>query len=159
MAMTTSHRLMLGILALAAGLSAAHLVCCGRPRPAAAGPEEGDPTSWRGSPAPAQVKVAERRAREKRQVIRELLRGELTLLEAAAWFRYLSDNPSECPCPFREQFPGRSDGEKACRHVIQWVRATWDCQGNKSQDAAILARFQAELDALLAKSPAIELPW
>jgi hypothetical protein len=157
--MIASLRLMLGLFALAAGLSGVPLAFRGQQGPAQAGGDRGARASWTLAPAPEETKVILRRMREKTEVIEELLRGELTLLEAAAWFRFLNDNPPDCPCPFREQFPGRSDGEKACRSVLRWLTTTVCDRGEQKPSSEVLARLQTELDALLTERAAVDLPW
>jgi hypothetical protein len=103
--------------------------------------------------------VVAARLKEKERVVARLRDGELTLLEAAAWFRFLNDNPPEHPAVFRTRFPGRSDGEKACRQVIAWVKTTLFRTVPESQAASEVSRLEAELAALLAEHEHIELPW
>src|SRR5262249_29954001 len=62
-----------------------------------------------------------RRMRMKATVVRQLLGGELTLLDAAAAFRILNDAQANDD-PWRA-FQGGSDGEKLCRQVIYWADA------------------------------------
>jgi hypothetical protein len=103
--------------------------------------------------------VASERIRAKSRVVSGLLEGEMTLVEAAAWFRFVNDNPPEYPCLFRETITGRSDGEKACRQVIYWVRARLRAEMTASQADLVLCRLQGDLDTLLAQDDAVELPW
>jgi hypothetical protein len=65
--------------------------------------------------------VTASRIQAKRGVVEQLLHHELTLFEAAAWFRYFNENPPDCQDDYRKNWPGRSDGEKVCRQVINWV--------------------------------------
>ena len=53
----------------------------------------------------------------RNQVVDRLLEGELTLIQAAAWFRYLNENPPRLASDYRGQWPGDSDGEKLCRVI------------------------------------------
>jgi hypothetical protein len=106
-----------------------------------------------------QAVVASRRLKEKERVVARLRAGELGLLEAAAWFRFLNDNPPEYPSAFRARYPGRSDGEKACRQVIAWVKTELYYTVPESQAASEVRRLEAELAALLAEHEHIELPW
>jgi hypothetical protein len=106
-----------------------------------------------------QVRISLERIHAKGQVVERLADGELTLVEAAAWFRYLNDNPPGFPARFRELHPGRSDGEKACRQVIQWVELHLVVRMPKSQTTALAGRLRAELDQLLAERGEIALPW
>ena len=72
------------------------------------------------SPA-EESEIVHERIKAKNRVVARLLAKEISLLEAAAWFRYLNDNPPERPCDFRRMMPGASDGEKACRQVVEWA--------------------------------------
>ena len=109
-----------------------------------------------GEPTPEQFRAIQARVEAKTAVIDRLLSGEVSLLEAAAWFRQLNDSPPEYPSDFRERCPGDGDGEKACRQVITWLetRARWD--GGAAALAA--ARYRSELYEMLARG-AVELPW
>lgn len=105
------------------------------------------------------IDVAIKRVIAKRKVIRRLVAREITLLEAAAWFRHLNDNPAQYPSHFRSHFLGASDGEKAARQVILWVQTQLSHTTPKSEADAIVARLKNELNELLARDPLIELPW
>jgi hypothetical protein len=103
--------------------------------------------------------IARRRIRAKNKVVKQLLAGEMSLAEAAAWFRFVNDNPPEFRCDFRSTMPGRCDGEKACRQVISWVEGELPNRMPLSQADLVLCRLQGELDALLARGDRVELPW
>ena len=104
-------------------------------------------------------RVIQQRLVAKNRVIDSLLAEEMNLQEAAAWFRFLNDNPPEFPCDFRERTPGRDEGEKACRQVLQWVRTRLPLQLPESQGTALVHHLESQLDALLADSDSVELPW
>jgi hypothetical protein len=108
---------------------------------------------------PEEGRITAERIRAKNKVVARLLAEEINLLEAAAWFRFLNDNPPEYPCRFRQTMPGGSDGEKACRQVISWVEVKVREQMPQSQADLVLWGLQGELDGLLAYSESIELPW
>jgi hypothetical protein len=111
------------------------------------------------SEAADQAEIFKQRARARSQVVKRLLQDDLTLLEAAAWFRFLGDNPPELPDDFRKRYPGDSDGEKACRKVICWAQALLRLPGANSQTADRLQRLEDELDSLCARTGTVELPW
>jgi hypothetical protein len=102
--------------------------------------------------------VATQRINSKSRIVKQLIAGELTFLEAGAWFRYLNDNPPDCRMDFRKRWPGASDGEKACRQVISFVQADWG-YASPSEKAALVAKLEDELKTRLAESGVIELPW
>jgi hypothetical protein len=95
--------------------------------------------------------------RIKDEVVQRFLRGELTLLEAAAHFHNLS---LTSPLPgnrYLEYLPGDSATEKSCRQVIVWVRAALSANQDP-QGEAIVAELQAELDAHIRDNGPPELP-
>jgi hypothetical protein len=106
-----------------------------------------------------EIRIADDRATRKTEVIDRLLAGELALLEAAAWFRHLNDNPPHCPCDFRRLHRGASDGEKACRQVLEWARCAAATRHTSGVAAKILARLERELEERAATDEPIELPW
>jgi hypothetical protein len=101
--------------------------------------------------------IARRRLAAKEQVIRRLLDGQLTLLEAAAWFGYVSDNPPDCPercCVQRND----SRGEKLCRQVIGWAGTKARERMSWSEAAEIVRSLEAELNDHLARHGTVKLP-
>lgn len=104
--------------------------------------------------------VSVQRSIAKDQVIGRLMAGELSLVEAAAWFRYLNDNPAEHPMDYRYHETGDSDEEKLCRQVIAWVRNRLQAESaSDSQIEVVVGRLERELDARLARDGRVELPW
>jgi hypothetical protein len=102
--------------------------------------------------------VTRRRIEAKQKVIRQLVEGRLALLEAAAWFRYLNENPSDCQDGYRTAWPGHSDEEKLCRQVIGWVEVEVRERSSLSQAEEMTRRLEAELDGHLARDGAVKLP-
>lgn len=111
------------------------------------------------APASRSSRMALQRIENKMRIIQNLLDGELTLLEAAAWFRFLNENPPEHRVDISNFWPGASDGEKACRQVIGFARAKLVQTTSASDADATLARLEDELNQHLAGCPIIELPW
>jgi hypothetical protein len=145
------------LLVLAAALSGAGLAWSGWTRLMKPAPK---PTARALVMAPTEEsEILSQRLRAKNRIVERLLAGELNLLEAAAWFRHLEDNPLWLRVDFRSANPGRSDGEKACRQVIRWVSKRLAGQMPTSQAELVLCQLQAELDTLLADSDTVELPW
>ena len=103
--------------------------------------------------------VAYERIKAKDKVTDRLLANELSLLEAASWFRYLNDNPTKYPSDFRKFWNGASDGEKSCRQVIAWARTRLLTRMPPSQADLAVAPLDAELRRLLCDNEVIELPW
>jgi hypothetical protein len=94
-------------------------------------------------------------AEMKRHIIEDVMRGELTLLEAAAEFRAAeADLPPEVVGPTLQVFPGQSYEEQLCRKVIRHVQAFHD----RSQRRLLVAeRFKAELEEHLHKHGTVRL--
>jgi hypothetical protein len=101
--------------------------------------------------------VVVRRMALKDTVVRQLIAGDLTLREAAAWFKYLNERPAGCRDHFRERFPGASAEEAACRQVIAWVRADLSLSA-PSRAEAVVRRLEAELLGHLECEGKVELP-
>jgi hypothetical protein len=77
------------------------------------------------------------RTRRKQTVLRRLVAGQLTLLEAAAYFRVLDRAaPPFCWEQFRLQHPGACDDERHCREVINFLYVT--IRGSDSHGAEVL---------------------
>jgi hypothetical protein len=143
------------LLAGAAGLASLAAVLAWR----AGLPADAEAVSGLVLPPPAEIRLTTARIEAKDAVVDRLLAGEITLLEAAAWFRQVCDNPPDYRVDFRRNFAGDSDGEKACRHVIAWVNArVWSLHGQAQAELAE-QKYQRELDSMLATGRPIELPW
>jgi hypothetical protein len=157
-AVNTFSRSGTSLLALAVGLTVAGLTWVGWTR--ALGPTQPRAAGQHLLlPCSEEVKVQQQRIRAKAEVVDRVLARELSLAEAAAWFRFFNDNPPECRDDFRRCIPGRSDGEKACRQVIGWARARLNCRLPDSPTAAAVARLEDELTALLTEGEVVQLPW
>jgi hypothetical protein len=100
-----------------------------------------------------------RRIAAKNAVADRLVDDELTLADAAAWFRYFNETPPHCATDYRSAWPGDSDGEKLCRHVIGWVESRLVQFRTPSEIGLIVSRLEEQLCVLLAQKEAVELPW
>src|SRR5262249_28735660 len=109
-------------------------------------------------PPGEQFEVLRRRSAARDQVVERLLAGELSLTQAAAWVRYLNDNPPELRV-YLYYLPRKSDGGKPCRPVIEWVGSYLLPRGTpQSQSRAALDPLEGELQRLLAEYDEIALP-
>jgi hypothetical protein len=100
-----------------------------------------------------------RRIAAKDQVTDRLLAGDLTLLQAAAWFRRLNDDPPHLPTDY-SKLPGESEEEKVCRQVIAWAGHRLGLQGVAASEAdGTVRRLEDELDGRLRRDGRVELPW
>jgi hypothetical protein len=83
------------------------------------------------------------RIRERSRIINELLAGRLTFFDAASLFLHINREQAADHLP--SNIPGRTEEERACRHVILWVRATLQNDSPKRAQWEV-AQMEAELD-------------
>jgi hypothetical protein len=118
-----------------------------------------DPNTFRLlEPPPEETVIASRRISAKTCVIEKLRAGELTLLEAAAWFRRLNAEPPSRPDRNWERLPGDTPNEKLCRQVIRWVDATLYNRAPASEIATFTCRLEEELNSHLVANGTVLLP-
>src|SRR5262249_10853620 len=93
------------------------------------------------------------------EVCRKLAAGKLTLLEAAAWFRYF-DTQAPAECLDAVVYPGGSEGERQCRKVIDFAELAFaqDADRVAERTAALRARLTARLQEYLSRNGIIVLP-
>ena len=85
----------------------------------------------------------------KEEVLHELLAEQITLVEAAEEFRRLDQTPVESIQRAPEYSTGRTEGERYCREVIQWVR--FEPEDNPpGRMERIARRLEAELEVYLS---------
>ena len=97
-----------------------------------------------------------RRALEKDRLAGEVIEGRLSLVDAAARYRDLDEQPPPFSWSnFRSAYPGDSDDERHCRAVIVFVRA--ELASRPGADPAVVGRLEAELHDLLNRGE-IRLP-
>jgi len=122
-----------------------------RPR---ARPEEGR----NHAPPSPDVEILRRRISAKDQVVDQLLAGELSLAQAAARFKCLNEDPPHLRVPIY-LWPGKSEGEKVCRQVINWIESRYQSQGMTLSEAqAAVSPFERELKRLMDENGEIHLP-
>jgi hypothetical protein len=97
------------------------------------------------------------RIRRKERLVRNLLDGQMSLLQAAAGFHALDRLPPAVnQNVFRLVHPGTSDEERQCRAVIAWVRHRLDKE-DPCLSLAMGRRLEDELQARLRHGP-LRLP-
>jgi hypothetical protein len=62
------------------------------------------------------------RFQQRRQIIDNLMAGRLELFAAAAAFQQLNQQDPVVEKEVVREFPRMSPGERACRHVLRWVK-------------------------------------
>jgi hypothetical protein len=93
----------------------------------------------------------------KDAAVEKLLRGEMTLIEAAAWFRSLHDDTRTWRHPFYPR-PEHDDGESWCREVINWAETKMHAEHWASHADAMRQRLEAELQEQLECYGTVILP-
>ncbi|SRR5579883_451434 len=104
-----------------------------------------------------EVQTSLERLHSKETVVGALIRGEKTLLEAAAVFRSLYDDPKSWHYPLLSR-PSREDGESWCRVVIEWTESKLHDEQSSSRADAVRQRLEAELQRELASQGTVKLP-
>jgi hypothetical protein len=108
--------------------------------------------------SPLEAQIAMRRVKEKTEVIRRLRRGELTLFEAAAWFRHINNEPPEYSNTTWQRLPGNCNNEKVCRQVLYWVTGQLVGRAPQSEINALLERLEGELQQHIVEHGSVILP-
>jgi hypothetical protein len=96
-----------------------------------------------------QCEIIRYRCAAKEQVVRDVLARRLTLLEAASEFRSLNAEPPDFPSPPPDECFGRTENERYCRLVLDWVRSASE-DLTPSQADEILRLLEEELETHLA---------
>jgi hypothetical protein len=95
--------------------------------------------------------------RSKNTAAEALSRGEMTLIDAAAFFRSQYEDPKSWHHPHRPR-PRLEDGESWCRFVIHWTETKIRQEHSASRAAAVRQRLEAELQRQLAYHGTVKLP-
>jgi hypothetical protein len=95
--------------------------------------------------------VVLQRCAAKAIIIRDLIEGRLTLVQAAGGFHDLNRANPDVPNSIElDPFPDASEGESLCRQVISWVKA--ERGGNRSpQASSVIQDLEAQLQDLLKR--------
>ncbi len=84
------------------------------------------------------------RGNAKVLVVRDLLDGRLTLIQAAVWFKELNDQPAEFPSALHLRPTAVAEAELTCLQVIQWANVEM-ASYSRSQRDAVLHRLREEM--------------
>ncbi len=89
--------------------------------------------------------VVNARTRKRQQIVKELAAGELSLLDAAGYFKQL--NKDSNLLNLLDHYSGATDNEHVCWQVIFWLDAfsTSELGVSASQKDEVLRRVEAEL--------------
>jgi hypothetical protein len=109
-------------------------------------------------PADDRTAVRVRRIDRKMVVVRRLLDGDLTLVEAGALFRDLNACPSGMEDVSWHDLPGADDGERQCRQVIAWARAEMVNACSPDELQTNMARLERELEEHVTAHNGVTLP-
>jgi hypothetical protein len=109
-------------------------------------------------PPPEAALILTRRINAKSCIMEKLRAGELTLLDAAGWFRRLNAEPPTYPDHHWQRMPGDTPDEKICHQVIRWVDAYFYDRAPASEVAALIHRLEKELQDHRAANGTVKLP-
>ncbi len=103
-----------------------------------------------------QAQLSADRVSSKGEIAEALKNGQMTLLEAAAYFRWLHEDLQSWHHPFRPR-PELNDGASWCREVIEWTDRYTSTQPTANQPSALRQRLEAELQEVLKKQDRLTL--
>lgn len=102
------------------------------------------------------VERIDQRAAVRQRLVEELIAGERTLIEVAAWFDDLNREVRGVDIELA-RFPGDSHGERVCRQVIRWAAGVAK-DHSAGFVAEVTARLESDLDRHLREHGSVELP-
>ena len=101
--------------------------------------------------------VSVRRLQAKSAVSQKLIDGEISLWEAAAWFRDISRATATTDDAAAPEDAGKPEAERFCRQAIRWAGATaHTISAERSEE--VVALLQAQLDERLRRDGEVALP-
>jgi hypothetical protein len=100
--------------------------------------------------------IVNRRIRAKVMIVREVVAGQLSLLEAAAWFRDVNAADPDYAC-IQCLFPGKTEPERLCRQVLSWARGELNDRPT-SQAETIQQALEEEFEKLQKRPGGIHFP-
>lgn len=80
----------------------------------------------------------------KDRIAESLIRGELSVVDAAALYRSLYDDPRAWRHPHRPK-PKHDDGETWCREVVEWTVTKVSMERSAREAEVLQRRFETEL--------------
>jgi hypothetical protein len=104
----------------------------------------------------AQDGIALARLRERHAIAEDVISGRQTLAQAAVHFVRLNKTDLGCMKGVRVAFPGGSDAECVCKHVIDCVRVVLEDRGEPCE--VVLNQLHRELRRLLECPGSLTLP-
>jgi len=110
----------------------------------------------RGTKLTRQLNYALERMLAKKRIVRDLIDGRSTLLEAAVRLRDLPYPSENFRSELRKSEGGASDDENLCRHLLSWVPDL--LMDDPGFACSTLTRLQEELDDQLRQYGTVTLP-
>jgi hypothetical protein len=97
------------------------------------------------------------RTEARRAVINYLVDGQLTLLEAAQYFRTLNDSDPEHATSEFDIYEGQTEAEQFCRRVIAYASGEMKLSAPERANQ-VVSRLEVELSEYLARYGRVEWP-
>jgi|SRR5579884_801358 len=93
----------------------------------------------------------------KAKAAEALTKGEMKLIDAAAVFRYLHEDPKSWHARDRP-LPGSQDAEAWCHEAMEWTERYMRLDRSPSASHAFRQRFEQELQEVRKRHIAVKLP-
>ena len=106
----------------------------------------------------AQIEESIQRCKAKEDVVRDVIAGELTLLQAAARFRDVNASWPKARTFLQQAYAGLPYEHALCRQIIVYAEAELRHQGSSAQKDSVLHRLEAELAEHLRRHGKVCLP-
>ena len=97
------------------------------------------------------------RCKAKGEIIDRLRTRDLTLFEAAAWFRQVNLEPAQYVEKSWRHYEGNSEEEKLCRQVIAWAKSSLSSRMPASELELFLSGLEGQLAGWLCAEGRVEL--
>lgn len=111
----------------------------------------------RGEQLSREVQATVARLAIKDRIAEALRSDKMTLIEAAACFRSLYEDPKSWHHPHRP-CPSHDDGESWCREVIEWVYRSVRIEQSPDRASTMRQRLEEELQEELEYNGVVTLP-
>ena len=105
----------------------------------------------------AQIEESLQRCKAKEDLVRAMIAGELTLLQAAARFRDVNASWPKARAVVQQAYAGLPYEHALCRQIIAYAEAELRDQGSAQKDS-VLHRLEAELAEHLRRHGKVCLP-
>jgi hypothetical protein len=104
-----------------------------------------------------ETQITIERVQNKGRIAEALKNGEMKLIDAAAYYIRLHEDPKSWRHPFHPR-PDRQDIVGWCREVIEWTEKYTSSDSSPRKSEALRQRLETELQEQLERQSAVKLP-